>query len=171
MKGRLRNIAGEGYKNANQNSKSADTMKIIAFSVSAGSLAYRRKACRNGFRNRALHPCPVSAVDRAEVLRKTTAKITECRSRRQDAYFEWSDLQVVLAVARGTTLLASALTAVRVGEPVIDAAERVEHQILLIQERMSNQDSFTAGTVRYRSPTIPSPGHVPTEKPPPGTIS
>jgi DNA-binding transcriptional LysR family regulator len=100
---------------------------------------------------------------------------------------EWSDLRVVLAVARSKTLRASAvslrvdqstvsrrvaaleatlgvrlferldgaMTATRAGEAVIDAAERVEHQILSIQERVANQDAVIAGNVRVTTvPTI-----------------
>jgi DNA-binding transcriptional LysR family regulator len=93
---------------------------------------------------------------------------------------EWSDLRVVLAVARSKTLRASAMslqvnqstvsrrvaaleaalgvrlfervegamTPTRVGETVIDAAERIELQILSVQERVTNQDAVIAGNVR-----------------------
>ena len=93
---------------------------------------------------------------------------------------EWSDLRVVLAVARGKTLRRSALslrvnqstvsrrvaaleealgvrlferldgamTATRAGEGVIDEAERIEHHVLAIQERVANQDAVIAGSVR-----------------------
>jgi DNA-binding transcriptional LysR family regulator len=98
---------------------------------------------------------------------------------------EWSDLRVVLAVARGKTLrstaqslhvdqstvsrrvaaleealgvrlferLEGALTATPAGEIVIEAAERIEHQILSIQERVGNQDAATAGIVRITTVT------------------
>jgi DNA-binding transcriptional LysR family regulator len=98
---------------------------------------------------------------------------------------EWSDLRVVLAVARGKTLRASAqslhvdqstvsrriaaleealgvmlferlegaMTATPAGEIVIEAAKRIEHQILWIQERVGNQDASTAGTVRITTVT------------------
>jgi DNA-binding transcriptional LysR family regulator len=93
---------------------------------------------------------------------------------------EWSDLRVVLAVARSKTLrrsamslrvnqstvsrrvvaleealgvrlferLDGAMTATRAGEAVIDEAERIEHHILSIQERVANQDAVIAGNVR-----------------------
>jgi DNA-binding transcriptional LysR family regulator len=93
---------------------------------------------------------------------------------------EWSDLRVVLAVARSKTLRRSAMslhvnqstvsrrvatleealgvrlfervdgamTATRAGEAVIDEAERIEHHILSIQERVANQDAVIAGSVR-----------------------
>lgn len=98
---------------------------------------------------------------------------------------QWSDLRVVLAVARSKTLRASALslhvnqstvsrriaaleealgvrlferldgvmTATRAGETVIDAAERIENQVLSIQERVGNQDAATAGNVRVTTVT------------------
>lgn len=93
---------------------------------------------------------------------------------------EWSDLRVLLAVARGKTLRASAMslqvnqttvsrrvaaleaalgarlfervdgsmTATRVGEAVIGEAEQIEHHVLSIQERISDQDAVIAGNVR-----------------------
>jgi DNA-binding transcriptional LysR family regulator len=99
---------------------------------------------------------------------------------------EWSDLRVVLAVARSKTLRASAmslhvnqstvsrrvaaleqalgvrlferldgaLTATRAGETVIDAAEKMEHQILSIQERVANRDAVTAGNVRVTTVSV-----------------
>jgi DNA-binding transcriptional LysR family regulator len=98
---------------------------------------------------------------------------------------EWSDLRVVLAVARSKSLRASAqslhvdqstvsrrvaaleealgvrlferlegaMTATRAGEIVIEAAERIEHQILSVQERVGNQDAATAGIVRITTVT------------------
>jgi DNA-binding transcriptional LysR family regulator len=93
---------------------------------------------------------------------------------------EWSDLRVLLAVARSKTLRASAaslhvdqstvarrvaaleaalgvslfervdgvMTATRVGEAVIGEAELIEHHVLSIQERVTNQDAIIAGSVR-----------------------
>jgi DNA-binding transcriptional LysR family regulator len=93
---------------------------------------------------------------------------------------EWSDLRVLLAVARSKTLRASAMslhvdqstvarrvaalesalgvrlfervdgamTATRVGESVIADAELIEHHVLSIQERVTNQDAVIAGSVR-----------------------
>jgi DNA-binding transcriptional LysR family regulator len=98
---------------------------------------------------------------------------------------EWSDLRVVLAVARAKTLRASAeslhvdqstvsrrvaaleealgvrlferlegaMTATRAGEIVIEAAERIEHQLLAVQERVGDQDAATAGIVRITTVT------------------
>jgi DNA-binding transcriptional LysR family regulator len=93
---------------------------------------------------------------------------------------EWSDLRVLLAVARSKTLRASAMslhvdqstvarrvaalesalgvrlfervegamTATRVCEAIIGEAELIEHHVLSIQERVSNQDAVIAGSVR-----------------------
>jgi len=93
---------------------------------------------------------------------------------------EWSDLRVLLAVARCKTLRASAMslrvdqstvvrrvaalesalgvrlferidgamTATRVGESVITDAEQIEHHVLSIQERATNQDAVIGGSVR-----------------------
>jgi DNA-binding transcriptional LysR family regulator len=93
---------------------------------------------------------------------------------------EWSDLRVVLAVARSKTLRACAMSlhvdqstvrrrlaaleaalgarlfelldgemkATRAGEAVVDEAERIEHHVLSIQERVANQDAVVAGGVR-----------------------
>jgi DNA-binding transcriptional LysR family regulator len=98
---------------------------------------------------------------------------------------EWSDLRIVLAVARAKTLRASAqslhvdqstvsrrvaaleealgvrlferlegaMNATRAGEIVIEAAERMEHQILSVQERVGNRDAATAGIVRVTTVT------------------
>ena len=41
-----------------------------------------------------------------------------------------------------------AMMATRAGETVIDEAERIEHHILSIQERVANQDAVIAGSVR-----------------------
>src|ERR1700744_3363534 len=105
--------------------------------------------------------------------------------RRKMRIPEWSDLRVVLAVARGKTLRASAqslhvdqstvsrrvaaleealgvrlferlegaMTATPAGEIVIESAERIEHQILSIRERVGNQDAASAGTVRITTVT------------------
>jgi DNA-binding transcriptional LysR family regulator len=44
--------------------------------------------------------------------------------------------------------LDGAMTATRAGEAVIDGAERIEHHILSIQERVANQDAVIVGSVR-----------------------
>jgi DNA-binding transcriptional LysR family regulator len=49
--------------------------------------------------------------------------------------------------------LEGAMTATPAGEIVIEAAERIEHQILTIQERVGNQDAATAGIVRVTTVT------------------
>jgi DNA-binding transcriptional LysR family regulator len=101
-------------------------------------------------------------------------------SRAKVQALEWSDLRVLLTVARSKTLRASALslhvdqstvarrvaalesalgvrlferiegamTATHVCEAVIGEAELIEHHVLSIQERASNQDAVIAGSVR-----------------------
>jgi DNA-binding transcriptional LysR family regulator len=49
--------------------------------------------------------------------------------------------------------LEGAMTATPAGEIVIEAAERIEHQILSMQERVGNQDAATAGVVRITTVT------------------
>jgi DNA-binding transcriptional LysR family regulator len=116
-------------------------------------------------------------VSYAKLRRKMTNAPNQTAKMRS---LEWSDLRVVLAVARSKTLRASAvslrvnqstvsrrvaaletalgvrlferlegaMTATRAGEAVIDEAERIEHHILSIQERVANQDAVIAGSVR-----------------------
>ena len=91
----------------------------------------------------------VLAVARSKTLRASALSL---RVDQSTVSRRIAALEAALGV-RLFERLDGAMTATRAGETVIDAAERVEHQILLIRERVANQDAVTAGSVRVTTVT------------------
>jgi DNA-binding transcriptional LysR family regulator len=86
----------------------------------------------------------VLAVARSKTLRTSAISL---RVNQSTVSRRVAALETALGV-RLFERLDGALTATRAGEAVIDEAERIEHHILAIQERVANQDAVIAGSVR-----------------------
>jgi DNA-binding transcriptional LysR family regulator len=84
------------------------------------------------------------AVSRSRTLRTSalSLRVDQSTVRRRLAA-----LEAALGV-RVFELLDGAMKATRAGEAVIDEAERIEHHVLSIQERVANRDAVIAGSVR-----------------------
>jgi DNA-binding transcriptional LysR family regulator len=84
------------------------------------------------------------AVARSRTLRTSalSLRVDQSTVRRRLAA-----LEAALGV-RLFELLDGAMKATRAGEAVIDEAERIEHHVLSIQERVANRDAVIAGSVR-----------------------
>jgi DNA-binding transcriptional LysR family regulator len=84
------------------------------------------------------------AVARARTLRTSamSLRVDQSTVRRRLAA-----LEAALGV-RLFELLDGTMKATRAGEVVIDEAERIEHHVLSIQERVANRDAVVAGSVR-----------------------